>query len=143
MTLGFSAPERFKSLKKELLTWKLYQVHVDKYYVMFWFENGHCLLNSAYRFGFLSADRSIDYIYDVQAPGGRKFLNVDSILRQSVKDVEALDERRLGLIFENDDLLIIHDDPKSRSAWFYRYNPVDEDGPLLWSEDDELGEDEF
>jgi hypothetical protein len=138
MTLGFSAPERLDKLKQELPTWELYQAHVDKYHVMFWFENGRCLLNVAFRFGFRSADGSIDYIYDVQAPGNRKLLNLDSILRHRIVSVEALDERHLALTFDTGDALVIHDSPEERSAWFYRYDPQNHRGRLLWSvEDDE------
>lgn len=107
---------------------------------MFWFEDGHCL-NVAYRFGFHSADRSVEYVYDVQAPGDRKFLNVDSILRRSIRAVEALDERQLALTFDSGDTLVIHDSAKMRSAWFYRYQP--NNGPPLWSKDDIEGEDDF
>jgi len=41
MTIGF-LPDRVRTLREELLTWELYQVEIDKYHVMFWFENGHC-----------------------------------------------------------------------------------------------------
>jgi hypothetical protein len=140
MTLGFSEVERLRKLKQELLTWKLYQVEIDKYYLMFWFENGHCLLNVAYRFGFRSADGSVEYVYDVQAPGHRKFLNVDSILRRPIRAVEALDHRQLALTFDNGDALIVHDSPKMRSAWFYRYQPTDHNGPKIWFEEDIEGE---
>ena len=125
MTLGFSAPERLQKLRRELLTWELYQVQIDKYHVMFWFENGHCLLNVAFRFSFRAADSSLEYTYDVQAPGDRKALNVERILRHPIKIVEALDERQLALTFDNGDTLIVHDSPEMRSAWFYRYDPKD------------------
>jgi hypothetical protein len=138
MTLGFSSPERLRKLQQELPGWELYQVQVDKYHVMFWFENGHCLLNVAFRFSFRSSDGSIDYVYDVQAPGDRKFLNVDAILRRPVHVVQALDERQLGLIFDTGDTLVIHDSPEERSAWFYRYDPKNRSlGHLLWAVDDE------
>jgi hypothetical protein len=137
MTLGFSSPERLQKLRAELPTWELYQVQVDKYHVMFWFQNGHCLLNAAFRFGFRSSDGSIGYVYDVQAPGDRKFLNVDSILRHRIVTVEAVDERQLSLVFDTGDTLIIHDSPEERSAWFYRYDPRNHGGPLLWSVDDD------
>jgi hypothetical protein len=137
MTLGFSSPERLQKLKKELMTWELYQVQVDKYHVMFWFEDGHCLLNVAFRFSFHSYDGAIDYVYDVQAPGSRKSLNVDTILRQRIAGVDALDERRLGLVFDTGDTLVIHDSPQERSAWFYRYDPKNHRGPLVWFVDDE------
>ncbi|HXS05823.1 MAG TPA: hypothetical protein VN723_03470 [Rhizomicrobium sp.] len=136
MTLGFSKAERLQKLQKELLTWELYQVDIDKHNVMFWFEDRCCLLNVAYRFGFRSADGLIEYVYDVQAPGDRKSLRVDSILRRPIKAVEALDDRRLNLTFDNGDALIIHDSPETRSAWFYRYQSQNYNGPLVWAEDD-------
>jgi hypothetical protein len=137
MTLGFSSPERLQKLKSELPSWELYQVQVDKYHVMFWFENGHCLLNVAFRFGFRSFDGAIEYVYDVQAPGDRKFLNVDPILRRAITAVNALDERRLGLVFDSGDTLVVHDSPEYRSAWFYRYSSNDHRWPMLWAVDDE------
>lgn len=143
MTQGFASPERLQRLKNELVTWSLYQVAIDKYHVMFWFENGHCLLNVAYRFSFRSSDGSLEYVYDVQAPGDRKLLGVDSILRRSIKAVEALDDRRLALVFDGGDTLVVHDCPTTRSAWFYRYNPENHDDALLWAQDDEEGEDEL
>jgi hypothetical protein len=142
MTLGFSKAERLRKLQQELVTWELYQVEIDKYHLMFWFENGHCLLNVAYRFGFRSADGSVEYIYDVQAPGHRKSLNVDSILRHPIRAVEALDDQQLALTFDNGDALIVHDNPKMRSAWFYRYQPTNHNSPLIWFEDDIEGEDD-
>jgi hypothetical protein len=135
MTLGFSA-QRLQSLKKELSTWELYQVGIDKYHVMFWFENGHCLLNVAFRFSFRSSDSTVEYVYDVQAPGKRKSLNVDSILRRRIARVEALDERQLALLFDSGDTLVIHDSPEVRSAWFYRYDPTDHNARPIWTEDD-------
>ncbi|WP_289044262.1 hypothetical protein [uncultured Aliiroseovarius sp.] len=142
MTLGFSDKHRLAKLKAEMETWELYQVEIDKYHVMFWFENGHCLLNVAYRFEFESNHSSESYVYDVQATGTRKFLCVEPILREQVKSVVALDERRLALEF-NQGKLIIHDSPKMRSAWFYKYDPRDHNGPLHWLVDDEESEEEW
>jgi hypothetical protein len=136
MTLGFSSPERLQKLQAELPTWTLYQVQIDKFHVMFWFENGHCLLNVAYRFDFRSADGALEYTYDVQAPSDRKFLNVDSVLRHRIQSVEAPDERRLTLVFDSGDQLVIYDDPQMRSAWFYRYQPEDHNAPHVWFVDD-------
>ena len=138
MTLGFGEKHRLDKLKAELETWELYQVEIDKYHVMFWFENGHCLLNVAYRFEFEAPNAGNSYVYDVQATGMRKFLCVEPILREQVKSVVALDERRLALVF-NQGKLIIHDSPKMRSAWFYKYDPRDHDGPLQWFVEDEEG----
>jgi hypothetical protein len=136
MTLGFGDPHRLAKLKDQLETWELYQVEIDKYYVMFWFDNGHCLLNVAYRFEFLAATSSQSFIYDVQASGNRKFLCVDSILREKIKSVYALDNRRLAIEFKQGKL-IIHDSPEMRSAWFYRYDPIDHNRQLLWFVEDE------
>lgn len=143
MTLGFASSERLQKLKEELLKWELYQVEIDKYHVMFWFENGHCLLNVAFRFSYLSSDGSINYVYDVQAPGNRKSLNVDPILRRPIVEVEALDERKLALLFDTGDTLVIHDSPMTRSAWFYRYDSRDHNAALLWFDEDVEGEDDL
>ena len=137
MTIGFSDPRRVARLRQELTTWTLYQVTVDKFHAMFWFENGHALINSAFRFESRSADGQSDYVYDVQAEGGRKFLKVDGILRRKIDAVAALSDRELGLTFKNGDMLIIHDSAAMRSAWFYRYDPVNHNARLLWCEDDE------
>jgi len=141
MTLGFSLPERVLQLRAELTSWTLYQVEIDKYHVMFWFEAGHCLMNVAYRFEFHSADGAVEYTYDVQASGDRKFLNVDSILRRPITAVNALDEHRLALDFDSGDRLVIHDDPKARSAWFYRYQPENYSALLPWFVEDVEPED--
>jgi hypothetical protein len=135
MTLGFSSPERLRKLRDELLRWELYQVQIDKYHVMFWFEDEQCLLNVAYRFSYRSSDRSVEYVYDVQARGDRKFLNIDPILRRPIKVVDALDERQLALEFDTGDTLVVHDDPAMRSAWFYRYDPKDRRRVLWFVED--------
>jgi len=39
-----------------IIGWELYQVRIDKYHVMLWFENEDCLLNVADRFSFMSAE---------------------------------------------------------------------------------------
>ncbi len=141
MTSGFASPDRVRKITEELLGRELYQVGIDKYHVMFWFEGGLCLLNAAFRFSFRSSDGSLEYIYDVQAPGHRKTLNVESILRHRVTSVEALDERHLALVFDTGDVLIIHDNPKMRSAWFMRFDPKNKNRHL-WVEDDEDGEED-
>lgn len=64
---------------------------------------------------------------------------VEPILREKVKSVYALDERRLSLEFKHGNL-IIHDSPELRSAWFYRYNPVDHNRQLLWFVEDDDAE---
>jgi hypothetical protein len=139
MTLGFASPDRFLKLKQELPGWALYQVHIDKYHVMFWFEDGHCLMNVAFRFSYHTSDGSFSYVYDVQAPGDRKSLVVERLLRRSIAVVEANDERHLDLVFESGDVLRVHDSPEMRSAWFYRYDPKSR--RVIWFvEDVEPGE---
>jgi hypothetical protein len=140
MAVGYSNPERLQRLRDELTTWTLYQVTVDLYHVMFWFENGHALLNVAHRLETISVDGSLTFVYDVQAKGDRKLLYVDHLLRRQVTSVQALDDRRLALTFEEGGRLVIHDDARRASAWFYRYDPTDHNAPLLWFVEDELGE---
>jgi hypothetical protein len=123
MTLGFRSSDRLLKLKQELPGWALDQVHIDKYHVMFWFEDGNCLLNIAFRFSYRASDNSLSYVYDVQGPGDRKSLVVERLLRRSIAAVESHDERHLDLIFESGDILQVHDSPEMRSAWFYRYDP--------------------
>jgi hypothetical protein len=146
MTLGFSEPERLLKLKAELMGWELYQVTIDKYHVMFWFENGYCLLNAAFRFSVRSADRAHEEVYDVQAPGDRKAVNFNQLLRRPIVSVEASGDRQLVLTFDSGAALVIHDDPRSRSAWFCRYNgdALAGNAPtsVIWGEDDDEGEDD-
>ena len=123
MTLGFLSPDRLLKLKQELPGWELDQVHIDKYHVMFWFEGGNCLLNVAFRFSYRASDSSFSYVYDVQAPGDRKSIVVDGLLRRAIAGVEAHGERQLDLIFDSGDILQVHDSSEMRSAWFYRYDP--------------------
>jgi hypothetical protein len=140
MTIGFSAPKRVARLKAELTRWTLYQVAVDKFHVMFWFENGHCLLNVAFRFDLRNANGQTQYVYDVQADGDRKALNVDGILRCNIA---ALSDRQLAITFDSGEALVIHDSPDMRSVWFYRYDPLDHNAACIWFEEDELGEAEL
>jgi hypothetical protein len=104
MTLGFGDPARRKALEDEVIGWQLYQLHIDKYHAMFWFENGWCLLNVAWRFGFISADR------------------------------------RLHIIFDSGDRLIVFDQPHERSCWFMHFDsaqsPTPQPGKLIWSLND-------
>ncbi len=62
MTLGFGNGHKREALQQELIGWELYQVQVDKYHIMFWFEDGHCLLNVAWRFAYISAEKLTTYI---------------------------------------------------------------------------------
>lgn len=138
MTSGFGNADKQKSLQQELLGWELYQVQVDKYHIMFWFENGWCLLNVAWRFAYFSADKLTTYVYDVQAEGGRKAFDVNRIVRTRIARVEFPDDWELHLFFENGDQLVVFDQPHMRSCWFYRYD--NESAPpnrrVLWSVDD-------
>lgn len=112
MTLGFSARFDFTPI----VGWELCQVTVDKYHIMFWFENGRALLNVADRFAYRSADGQTSYQYEIY--GLNKLLNVDRILRLKVIDVLVASIDRLDLVFENQDILSIYDNPELRSWWF-------------------------
>ncbi len=141
MTRGFGDPVRVARLRAELTQWTLYQVTVDLYYVEFWFQHGHALANMAYRFETKSPDGK-DYIYDIQAAGDRKTLNVDFLLRKKVLSVEAAGHRELRLEFEGGGWLTMHDSPTMRSAWFYRYNG---ENHLIteWAEEDDEHDSEW
>jgi hypothetical protein len=144
MTVGFGAADRRDALTRELVGWERYQVQVGKYHVMFWFENGWCLLNVAWRFAFVSADRLTAYTYDVQAEGGRKAFDIDRILCTRIVALEFPDDWELHLIFANGDKVIIFDQPHMRSCWFYRYASVQgaiPRAPVVWAIDDAEPED--
>lgn len=141
ITVSYGDAERVEKIRRELLTWTLEQVTVDLHHAMFWFEGGHALANVAYRFETRAPGRA--RIYDVQAEGGRKLLDVEHLLGKRVAAVAAANDRRLSLTFEGDGELTIHDHPQMRSAWFYRYDPENHDAPLLWSEDDAEGDEDF
>jgi hypothetical protein len=141
MTLGFGDPERQAKLASELVDWTLHQVAVDKYHVMFWFNDGSCLLNISWRFAYISADHLTAYIFDVQAEGGRKAFDVDRILRKQIAKIEFPDPWELHLVFENGDTLIIFYTPHLRSCWFYRWPATvgpdgGSKGPFAWAVDD-------
>jgi hypothetical protein len=91
MAIGFS--DRFDF--GPIVGWELYQVTIDKYHVMFWFENEHCLLNVADRFSFMSADQAVSYTYEIYGP--QKSLNLDRILRVKVVDVRIVSKDQLDL----------------------------------------------
>lgn len=117
MVLGFNPSGEYE----KVAGWELYQVTLDKYHVMFLFQNGHALLNIADRFSYRAADDSVAYTYEIY--GAAKSLNVDRILRVPIKWVAIASERELELRFANGDVLTIHDNPKLRSWWFIRYEP--------------------
>jgi hypothetical protein len=140
MTLGFSDPARQQSLVEQMTGWELYQLQLDKYHAMFWFENGWCLMNVAWRFAFISSDGRLAYHYDVSEEGGRKALDVSRILRRKIVRLEFPDEWELHLVFDNGDRLIVFDQPHERSCWFYRYDgaqaTIKPPGPAVWFVDD-------
>jgi hypothetical protein len=112
MAIGFS--DRFDF--SPIIGWELYQVTIDKYHVMFWFENENCLLNVADRFSFTSADKTVSYIYEIY--GAQKSLNLDRILRVKVADIRIITKDQLDLVFETGDILSVYDNPEFRSWWF-------------------------
>lgn len=137
MAIGFS--DRFDF--NPIVGWELYQVTVDKYHIMFWFEDERALLNVADRFSFRSADHAVDFTYEIY--GERKFLNVDRILRLKIVAFRIVSKDRLELTFENGDVLSIYDNPQFRSWWFLGGR---QDGGPYWAlgdcEFDDLSEDE-
>lgn len=112
MVSGFRSAEDFRPV----VGWELYQVTLDKYHVMFFFENGWQLLNVAHAFSYRSADGSVAYTYDIEGP--RKRIELDRVLRERVVEVSVRGKDRLALIFGNGDELTVHDSPELRSWWF-------------------------
>ncbi|MDR3644837.1 MAG: hypothetical protein P4M02_07180, partial [Clostridia bacterium] len=112
MAIGFS--DRFDF--KPIIGWELYQVTIDKYHVMFWFENEYALLNIAGRFSFKSANETVSFTYEIY--GERKFLNLDRVLRVKIGDARIITKDQLALVFENGDVLSVYDNPEMRSWWF-------------------------
>lgn len=112
MAIGFT--QRFDF--SPIIGWELYQVTIDKYHIMFWFENDHALLNVADRFSFRSADGAVDFLYEIY--GTQKSLNVDRILRTKIVKTQTISKAQLDLEFENGDVLSIYDNPEFRSWWF-------------------------
>ena len=112
MAIGFS--DRFDFAK--ILGWELYRVTIDKYHVMFWFENERALLNIADRFALISSDKTVQFTYEIY--GTNKTLNVDRILRARVREVHIVSSDQLDLTFQNGDVLSVYDNPSLRSWWF-------------------------
>jgi|32_taG_2_1085360.scaffolds.fasta_scaffold190821_1 hypothetical protein len=112
MVTGFHNPIDFKPVEG----WELYQVTLDKYHVMFFFENGWQLLNVAHAFSYQSFDGEVSYTYEVNGPS--KQIEVDRILRQRVTKVAVRTPDRLALVFENGDELTVHDCSGMCSWWF-------------------------
>jgi hypothetical protein len=75
MAIGFTERLDFSPI----IGWELYQVTIDKYHIMFWFEDEHALLNVADRFSFRSSDGAVNFLYEIY--GNQKSLNVDRILQ--------------------------------------------------------------
>lgn len=136
MVAGFQDARDFAPV----VGWELYQVTLDKYHVMFFFENGWQLLNVAHRFSHRSHDRQVDYSY--QTGGEGNFNQLDRLLRERVSEVIILSERELILAFENGDELVVHDDPQVCSWWFM---PVDDpaypEKALAWGKWDDYEDD--
>src|SRR5262249_6873563 len=99
-----------------IIGWELYQVTIDKYHLMFWFENERALLNVADRCSFKSSDRTTNFSYEIY--GSHKSLNVDRILRTKITEVRIITKDQLDLLFENGDVLSVYDIPALRSWWF-------------------------
>jgi hypothetical protein len=112
MAIGFSDSMDFS----RIIGWELYQVTIDKYHVMFWFENGHSLLNVADRLSFKSADGTVNFTYEIY--GSEKYLNVDAILRVKISGARIISKSQLELEFENGSTLSVYDNPDFRSWWF-------------------------
>lgn len=99
-----------------IIGWELYQVQIDKYHAMLWFQSCSVLLNIADRFSFRSANGAVDYIYEVYGAG--KSINLDSILREKIVTARIASQDRLDIQFANGDVLSIYDNPGFRSWWF-------------------------
>jgi len=130
MVTGFTDIQKFDMI----VGLELYQVTLDKYHVIFYFENGHILLNVASAFSHHSRDQSVSYTYDIYQD--QKQFRVYRILRTKVKGVSIYSRNRLVLLFENDDELVIHDNPESCSWWFMPVNAADEDNWYIGDEED-------
>jgi len=132
MVSGFRSAENFRPV----VGWELFQITLDKYHVMFFFENGWKLLNVAHAFSYRSVDGSVDYTFEIYGP--HKSIEVDRILHERVAEVEVRSKDRLTLIFENGDELTVHDSPEFRSWWFMPVdNPSDPESVHAWSFFDE------
>jgi hypothetical protein len=112
MSIGFTDRLDFTPV----IGWELLQVTIDKYHLMFWFENDYALLNVADRCSFRSHDGNINYTYEIY--GTKKYLNVDRILRAKIMKTRIVSKDQLDLVFENGDILSIYDNPEIRSWWF-------------------------
>jgi hypothetical protein len=112
MAIGFSNRFDFSPL----IGWELDHVTIDKYHLMFWFENGNALLNVADRCSFKSSDGTVTFSYEIY--GSNKSLNIDRILRTKIAGIRIVTKDQFNLVFENGDVLSIYDNPEFRSWWF-------------------------
>ncbi|NIJ42039.1 hypothetical protein FHS78_002330 [Parvibaculum indicum] len=131
MVLGFQPEMDFQ----RLIGWELSEVTIDKYHVMFFFNNNHDLLNIADSFSYRSADGSSCYTYEIY--GERQFLDVAAILRTAISGVEIVSRSELKLVFETGCSISVFDNPRFRSWWFM---PVTEAGRKFWISDKDLDE---
>jgi len=133
MVLGFSQRQDFSPI----VGWELYQVTIDKYHVMFFFNNGRDLLNVANKFGYLSSDGRTSVVFEIF--GERKLLAVDDCLRKRIASCTVVSRDELCLIFENGARLSVFDDPKRCSWWFLRYEDGGPEPAFVLSDlDDDL-----
>lgn len=133
---------KFKSAAdfKPVLGWELYQITLDKWHVMFLFNNGWNLLNVAAALSHRTADNGQEYFYDIY--GERSALRLERLLREHVVDVRVSSSERLTLQFSNGDELSIHDNSEICSWWFIPIdNPSDQSHAHSWSISDMNPED--
>lgn len=128
MAKGFSNKLDFLPL----IGWELHQVTIDKFHVMFLFNNGWNLLNVANAFSHRSKTGGISYTYSIYEDWRRN--EVARILREKVVDVQINKPDRLTLIFSNGDEIDVHDHPDFCSWWFIPIdNPDDPNHKNSWA----------
>ena len=137
MTTGFNDAQDFAPV----IGWELYEVTINKYHVMFYFENAWQLLNVAYAFSHRSTDGVIDYTYEIY--GAAKALQVERLILHKIVSVEVRARDQLVLRFDNGDELVILDDPNFCSWWFMPVQDLKRpDHSAGWSmSDDDFGRD--
>lgn len=117
MAIGFCKAEKFRSL----CGWELSEVSINKWHVVFRFNEGHALLDVADKLSFRASDGSVEFVYEINARGN-KCINISRILFLSIVDVVVVSKDRLDLVFENGDVLSVFDNPNFCSWWFYGEN---------------------
>jgi hypothetical protein len=125
---GFADASEFD----RIIGWKLCEVVINKHHAMFRFDHNRGLLNVAISFSYCSADKAIEYSYEIYGPA--KFLNADRILYIPITGIDVPGHDQLDIIFANGDVLTVHDVPIYRSWWFIRYGP---DRELEWIIEDD------